>query len=176
MPGTVRIRCLDALGEREIDGLCGVLIDCVEGGASVNFMLPMTRAKAEVFWRGVAASLGQRERVVLVAEDEDDAIVGTVQVVWARPENQPHRADIAKMLVHRRARRRGVGAALLAAAELAAREAGKTLLVLDTMTGSAAERLYRGHGWQSCGRIPGYALWPGGGFGDVTILYKTLGA
>jgi GNAT superfamily N-acetyltransferase len=169
-----RIRLLPRLGEREIEGLCDVLIDCVEDGASVSFMLPMTREKARAFWRKVAVSAERGERVVLVAEDEAGAIVGTVTVVLEQPENQPHRGDVAKMLVHRRARRSGVGAALLVAAEQAAREAGKTLLVLDTVTGSAADRLYSRRGWQRCGEIPDYALWPDGRLCGTTVFYKKL--
>lgn len=174
MPGDIRVRCLDALGEREIRGLSDVLIDCVEGGASVSFMLPMPRAKAEAYWRGVAASVAREERIVLIAEDSDGVIVGTVQVIWAQPENQPHRGDVAKMLVHRRARRQGAGAALLEAAERGALSAGRTLLVLDTVTGSDAERLYTRHGWQRCGEIPHYALWPDGRQCPTTIFYKLL--
>ena len=111
------MRRLETLSSREFGGLCDVLIDCVEGGASVSFMHPMTLAKAAEFWRGVAASMARGERALVVAEDEHGAIIGTAQAVWAQPENQPHRADIAKMLVHRRARRLGVGAAVLEAAE-----------------------------------------------------------
>jgi GNAT superfamily N-acetyltransferase len=138
------------------EALAEVLMDCVEGGASVSFMHPLPRAKALAFWEGVLASAARGERIVLVAEDVDShTIVGTVQVVLAMPDNQPHRADVAKMLVHRRARRRGLGAALMQAAEAAAREAGKTLLVLDAVTGGDAERLYERLGWQRCGVIPG---------------------
>jgi GNAT superfamily N-acetyltransferase len=151
-----------------------VLIDCVEGGASVSFMLPMTRAKAESFWRAVAADVVKGKRLVLAAEDESDSIVGTVQIVLEQPENQPHRADVAKMLVHRRARRRGVGAALLAAAEQRSLAAGKTLLVLDTVTGTDAARLYARHGWHRCGEIPNYALWPDGRPCPTTIYFKSL--
>lgn len=172
--GDIRIRALEAIGEREIQGLSDVLIDCVEGGASVSFMLPMTRAKAEAFWRSTSASLARGERVVLVAEDATGTIAGTVQVVWAQPENQPHRGDVAKMLVHRRVRRLGVGAALLAAAERCAVDAGKTLLVLDTVTGSDAERLYTRQGWQRCGEIPNYALWPDGTPCATTVFFKLL--
>src|SRR5206468_7150264 len=111
----IRIRCLQTIAEREIEGLSDVLIDCVEGGASVSFMLPMSRAKADAFWRSTAASVARGERVVLAAEDET-GIVGTAQIILAQPENQPHRGDLAKMLVHRRARRRGVGGELLEAA------------------------------------------------------------
>jgi len=130
----IRIRI--AADEPELaSALADVLIDCVEGGASVSFMWPLPLPKAIAFWQSVIESARRSERVLLVAEEvASGAIVGTVQVVFAIPENQPHRADVAKMLVHRRARRRGLGAALMRAAEAAARTAGKTLLVLDTVT------------------------------------------
>jgi GNAT superfamily N-acetyltransferase len=174
VPGVVQIRRLATIGDREIDGLSDVLIDCVEGGASVSFMFPMSRAKAEAFWRRTSASAARGERLVLAAEDTAGAIVGTVQVILDQPENQPHRGDLAKMLVHRRARRQGVGATLLAAAERHALDAGKTLLVLDTVTGSDAERLYAREGWQRCGEIPEYALWPDGRPCATTIFFKFL--
>jgi GNAT superfamily N-acetyltransferase len=170
----IRIRRLDSIGRREVECLGDVLIDCVEGGASVSFMLPMTRAKADAFWEGVAAGVARGERVVIVAEDDDGRIVGTVQLILSQPENQPHRADVAKMLVHRRARRRGVAAALLEAAERSAADAGKALLVLDTVTGSDAERLYARHGWVRVGVVPNYALWPDGRFCATTFFYKSL--
>ena len=173
MPGAIQIRCLQAIGDREIQGLSDVLIDCVEGGASVSFMLPMSRAKAETFWQSMSTSLARGERVVLAAEDADGTIVGTAQVILKQPENQPHRGDLAKMLVHRRARRRGIGGALLAAAERRALEAGKTLLVLDTASGDA-ERLYARQGWQRCGQIPNYALWPDGTPCATTFFFKFL--
>ena len=155
--------------------LADVLIDCVEGGASVSFMWPLARDQALAFWQSVIDSAQRGERIVLVAEEiNSGAIVGTVQVVFAVPDNQPHRADVAKMLVHRRARRRGLGAALIQAAEAAARQAGKTLLVLDTVTDGPAERLYARQGWQRLGMIPGYALWPNGALCDTTYFYKTL--
>lgn len=169
-----QVRCLETIGDREIKGLSDVLIDCVDGGASVGFMLPMSRAKAEAFWYSVSASVTRGERVVLIAEDSAAAIVGTVQVILNQPENQPHRGDIAKMLVHRRVRRQGVGEMLLAAAERRALSAGKTLLVLDTVTDSDAERLYLRHGWQRCGQIPNYALWPDGKPCPTTIYFKFL--
>ena len=172
MTDAIRIRCLDTIGEREIQGLSDVLIDCVEGGASVSFMLPMTRAKAETFWRNAAAGVARGERVVLSAEDET-GIVGTVQIILAQPENQPHRGDLAKMLVHRRARRRGIGEALLVAAERSALDAGKTLLVLDTASDDA-ERLYARQGWQRCGIIPNYALFPDGRPCATTYFFKSL--
>lgn len=173
MTDAIQIRCLKTFGGREIQELSDVLIDCVEGGASVSFMFPMTRAKAEAFWRSVAASAARNERAVLAAEDTVGTIVGTVQVIWAQPENQPHRADLAKMLVHRRARRHGIGAALLAAAEQRALSAEKTLLVLDT-AGGDAERLYARQGWRRAGIIPNYALWPQGGFCATTVFFKSL--
>ncbi len=166
------VRRLDTLSSREFGGLCDVLIDCVAGGASVSFMHPMTLAKAADFWRSVAASLARGERALLIAEDEG-GVIGTAQVVWAEAENQPHRADIAKMLVHRRARRAGVGAAVLTAAERAAADAGKTLLVLDTAS-TDAERLYERRGWQRVGTIPNYALWPDGGQCATVVYYKRL--
>jgi len=169
----IRIRYLQTIGDREIQGLSDVLIDCVEGGASVSFMLPMSRPKAEAFWRTVAASVARGERLVLAAEDDAGVIVGSVQVILAQPENQPHRGDLAKMLVHRRARRRGIGAALLAAAERSALSVGKTLLVLDTASGDA-ERLYARQGWKRCGQIPNYALWPDGTPCATTTYFKLL--
>ena len=150
------------------EALADVLLDCVEGGASVGFMHPLPRAKAVAFWQNALDSAARGERVVLVAEDAA-GIAGTVQVVLAMPDNQPHRADIAKMQVHRRARRRGLGEALMRAAEDAARGAGRTLLVLDTVTGSDAERLYTRLGWKRCGEIPGYALWPTGGLCGTAV-------
>lgn len=173
MTDGLQIRRLEILGDREIEGLSDVLIDCVEGGASVNFMLPMTRSKAEAYWRSMSQSVARGERVVLAAEDGAGIIVGTVQVVWAQPENQPHRGDLSKLLVHRRARRRGVGAALLVAAESCSLDAGRTLLVLDTADDSA-ERLYVRQGWQRCGEIPNYALFPDGRPCATTFFFKAL--
>lgn len=156
--------------------LADILIDCVHGGASVSFMTPLTRDKAELFWTGVADGVISGGRRVLVAEDPSSGdLLGTVQVLLAQPENQPHRGDIAKMLVHRRARRRGIGARLMQAAEDAARADGKTLLVLDTATGSDAERLYQRMGWIRVGTVPGYALWPDGQPCATTYFYKVLG-
>jgi len=174
MSETFRIRRA-APAPEEIEGMADLLVDVVEGGASVGFMLPLPRARAVAFWRDVLASAARGERVVLVAEEvASGAIVGTVQVVLAMPDNQPHRGDVAKMLVHRRARRHGLGAALMRAAEAAAREAGKTLLVLDTVTGGDADRLYTRLGWKRLGDIPGYALWPGGGLCSTTVFYRQL--
>ncbi len=172
-PTDVRIRRLEQLTSGELRGLSEVLIDCVQGGASVSFMLPMTPAKAEAYWRGVEAGIARTELVLLAAEEPDGTIVGTVQLLIDQPENQPHRGDLAKMLVRRSARRRGIGTALLTAAEREARQLGKTLLVLDTASGDA-ERLYARGGWQPVGVIPDYALWPRGGTCATTIFYKRL--
>jgi len=168
------IRRLHTVSENEIAGLADVLIDCVEGGASVSFMLPLERERAVVFWRRVADAVAQGQRGLFVAEDSE-GVCATVQLIFDLPENQPHRADLAKMLVHRRARRRGVAAALMRAAEAAARECGRTLLVLDTVTGGDAERLYARLGWNRVGVIPNYALFPQGGFCSTTVFYRNLG-
>ncbi len=166
------VRRVHAVDDAEMGGLADVLVDCVEGGASVSFMHPLTRERAMAFWRDVARGVAAGERVLLVATDEQ-GVCGTVQVALGQPENQPHRADLTKMLVHRRARRRGLGGALLHAAEAAARECGKTLLVLDTAN-ATAERLYTRAGWVRVGVIPGYALWPQGGLCDTTVYYRDL--
>jgi len=171
---TWHLRRLYTVGEAELDALAGVLLDCVEGGASVSFMPPLTRERAMTFWRQVAAGVAAGERALLVAEDIE-GLCGTVQLVLQQPENQPHRADLAKMLVHRRARRRGLGAALMRAAEATARDCGKTLLVLDAVTGGDAERLYQRLGWQRVGVIPDYALMPDGKPCSTTVFYRQLG-
>jgi GNAT superfamily N-acetyltransferase len=157
-----------------IEGLAEVLLDCVEGGASVSFMLPLPRRKATGFWQGVADGVARGERALLVAEDSAGRIVGTVQMITSQPENQPHRADVAKLLVHRRARRGGVARQLMLALEDAARDEGKTVLVLDTATGGNAERLYERLGWQRVGVVPNYALMPDGGPCATTFFYKHL--
>lgn len=169
-PGEARER----IGE-----LADVLIDCVEGGSSVGFMSPLSRARAEAFWLRVAEGAAAGDRVVLAAEEtEADGrparIIGTVQVLLAGYENQPHRGDIAKMLVRRSARRRGLGERLMRAAEAAALEAGRTLLVLDTVPGTPAERLYLRRGWTPVGVVPGFALMPDGGECDTRFFYKRL--
>ena len=170
------VRALSVREAREsVSALSAVLIDCVEGGASIGFMAPLAREKADAFWRGVTEAVAADDRILLVAEDRASGeILGTVHVVLGQPENQPHRADVSKMLVHRRARRQGLGAALMRAAEDAARAVGKTLLVLDTCSGSDAERLYERLGWTRVGLVPGYALWPDGRLGDATIFYKPI--
>ncbi len=170
--GSLRVRRVFRLSDGEARGLASVLIDCVEGGASVGFMLPLSEERALAFWRRIGSDVARGMRVLLVAEDES-GIVGTVQVVLEQPENQPHRADISKMLVHRRVRRGGMGAALMRAAGEAARQAGKSLLVLVTASGEA-ERLYTRLGWTLVGVIPDYALWPGGGLCPTSVFYRML--
>jgi GNAT superfamily N-acetyltransferase len=168
-----KIRRLNQVDPPDLAQLAEVLIDCVEGGASVSFMLPLTRERALAFWEKVARSVAAGERVLLVATDTA-GICGTVQLILDLPENQPHRADVAKMLVHRRARRRGLGEALMKAAESAARECGRTLLVLDTVTGDTGSRLYERCGWVRAGDIPNYALYPSGGLCSTTYYYRDL--
>ena len=170
----MNIHRLTAASDAQVEALAALLVDCVEGGASVSFMLPLTLERARAFWQRVAAGVRSGERALLIAEDRDGTIVGTVQLVLDQPENQPHRADLAKMLVHRRARRQGVGEQLMQAAEGLARQCGKTLLVLDTVTGSDAERLYVRLGWQRVGVIPDYALWPQGGLCATTYYYRRI--
>lgn len=157
-----------------VEALADLLIDCVAGGASVSFMWPLPREKALAFWRAVAEGVARGERVLLIAEDREGQIVGTVQMIVSLPDNQPHRGDIAKMLVHRRARRRGIAQRLMAAMDAAAREEGKSVLVLDTVTGGDAERLYARAGWQRVGEVPKYALMPDGEFCGTTFFYKHL--
>jgi GNAT superfamily N-acetyltransferase len=169
----IAIRQVRTVGDREVAGLAQLLVDAIDSGAGVSFLHPLEPERAHAFWRDVADDVASGRRVLLVAED-DAGIVGTVQLVLAQPENQPHRADLAKMIVHRRARRRGLGAALLEAAEQLARDCGKTLLVLDTNTGGDAERLYLRMGWVRVGEIPGYSVQPRGGLRATTVFYKTL--
>ena len=169
------VRRLLAVNDAQVEGLADVLIDCVEGGASVSFMLPLTRDRAVAFWRRVASDVAAGSRALLVAEDAD-GICGTVQLVFDLPENQPHRGDLAKMLVHRRARRQGLGQALMRAAEATAIDCGKTLLVLDAVTGGDAARLYERLGWVRVGDVPNFALYPDGGYCSTTYYYRDLAA
>jgi GNAT superfamily N-acetyltransferase len=172
---TWTVRRLHTVDEAHVEALADVLIDCVEAGASVSFMHPLTRDRAVAFWRRVADGVAAGHRALLVAEDAD-GLCGTVQLLFDLPENQPHRGDLAKMLVHRRARRQGLGAALMHAAEQTARDCGKTLLVLDAVTGGDAARLYERLGWVRVGDIPRYALMPRGGFCSTTVYYRDLTA
>lgn len=166
------VRRLAAPTGDELDALAEVLLDCVAAGASVGFMADLTLPRARAFWRRIGAEVARGDRALLVAET-GGGIVGTVQLVLAQPDNQPHRADLAKMLVRRNARCRGAGAALLQAAEAEAVRLGRRLLVLDTAS-PEAERLYRRHGWLRCGTVPGFALLPHGGLCDTTFFYRCL--
>jgi ribosomal protein S18 acetylase RimI-like enzyme len=159
--------------EAAVPGLAEVLADCVAGGASVNFMAGFTRDDAAAYWRDAAREAARDGRVFFAARDAD-GVAGVVVLLPVRIPNQPHRAEITKLLVHRRARRAGIGEALMRAAEREARAMGRTLLTLDTAS-DAAERLYLRLGWQVAGRIPGYALLPDGSPCATTLLYKSLG-
>ena len=161
------------LDDSQVEALASVTIDCVEGGASIGFMNPLTRDRALSFWRWTSHRVSSGERALLIAEDKD-GICGTVQLIMALPENQPHRAEITKMLVHGRARRQGVGAALMRAAEGVARENSKTLLVLDAVTGGDAARLYEKLGWVRVGDVPNFALMPDGAGCSTTFYYKRV--
>jgi GNAT superfamily N-acetyltransferase len=156
-----------------LSALAEVLVDCVEGGASVSFMWPFTQPEAEAFFRKVADGVAKSERILLAAF-ADSKLVGTVQIVTAMPPNQPHRADVAKLLVHRSARGRGVGSLLMQHVEQEAKAVGKSLLVLDTVTGGDAERLYERLNWVKGCVIPRYAYFPDGRSGDTTIFWKKI--
>ena len=174
-PLSVTLRRLDgAAAAACVPALAEVLLDCVAGGASVSFLHSLSREQAEAFWRGVAEGVGRGERALLVAEAADGTLLGTVQLILAQPDNQPHRADVAKMLVHRSARRQGIAQRLMQAADDTARAEGRRVLVLDTVTGGDAERLYARSGWQAVGVIPDYALWPDGRLCSTTYFYKHL--
>ncbi|WP_221031821.1 GNAT family N-acetyltransferase [Actomonas aquatica] len=167
------IRLLSDPLPHELEQLASVLHDCVNGGASVSFMAPYSLDDAHKFWERIAMDVRAGQKALLVAEDEL-GICGTVQLHLDLPPNQPHRADLAKMLVHRRARRRGLGEALMRAAEAEAIARGKNLLVLDTVTGSTADRLYTRLGWVRVGEIPRYALMPDGEPCPTTYFYRDL--
>jgi GNAT superfamily N-acetyltransferase len=171
---TPAIRRVDRIDAALLEGLAMLTKNCVDGGASIGFMQPFTLERAKAFWRKVADAVAAGERALLVAEDEH-GVCGTVQLIFDLPDNQPHRADLAKMQVHHRARRHGLGASLLAAAEATARASGKSLLVLDAVTDGDAARLYARHGWVRVGDIPNYALFPQGGYCSTTYFYKDLG-
>ncbi len=169
---TILIRRLDSPTADDIDGLAAVLVDCVDGGASVSFVRPLSSERAVAFWRGVADDVQRRSRVLIVAQ-QGDIIVGTVQLAMAAAENQQHRADLCKMLVLRSARGRGIGAQLIRSAENAARDAAKSLLVLDTAN-TDAEPLYARMGWVKVGVIPGYTMLADGEMRDTAYFYRDL--
>jgi GNAT superfamily N-acetyltransferase len=157
------------VSEDDIEGLALLLLDATAGGASVGFLDGTKVESAKAWWRAFMASAA----VVLVVRD-DDGITGTVQLRPAPMPNQRHRADVAKLLVHRRARRQGLGAMLMQEIERRAKSSSFTLLTLDTKRGDAAESLYRRSGWNEVGVVPGYALNPDGSLCDTVIFYKNL--
>ena len=161
------------IADSALDQLADVLVDCVAGGASVSFMSPFSHDSALGFFRKVAGSVAAGDTVLLAAR-VDGKIVGTVQLGLDTPPNQPHRADIKKMLVHRAARGRGIGAALMAHVEEEARRHGRWLLVLDTVPGENGHRLYSRAGWTQTGLVPDYALFPDGRLCDTAIMWKRL--
>lgn len=170
----VEIRRLTAdEGRQHLDALAEVLVDCVEGGASVSFLSPLSSDDAAAFFEEVLEDVRNADRILLAAF-LDSKLVGTVQILLAMPPNQPHRADVAKLLVLRSARGLGVGRRLMEHVEETSRLAGKALLVLDTATGGAGERLYTSMGWTRVGVIPQYALYPDGAWCDTTIFWKQL--
>ena len=170
----IEIRRLEGAELRErLDDLAAVLVDCVEGGASVSYMAGLSPAEARAVFAGYAVEVDAGRRLLLAAL-ADGAVVGTVQVVFAQQPNQPHRGEIAKLLVHRTARGRGIAKELMRRAEDEARAEGKTLLVLDTVTGDPAYRLYEQLGWTRVGDVPDYALYPDGRFCATTFFYKRV--
>jgi ribosomal protein S18 acetylase RimI-like enzyme len=175
MMAEMRIRTVDADETRKLaEQLAGVLVDCVDGGASVSFTAPLRMSRAVQFWMNVADQIAQGDRILLVAESNGGRVMGTVQIVIGQPENQPHRADVSKLLVHRDFRRQGVAGRLMAEVDVVAAHSARTLLVLDTETGSDAERLYSRSGWTRAGIIPDYALRPFGGLAATSYFYKRL--
>lgn len=171
----LEIRQLTAAeGRRYVGELADVLCDCVQGGASVSFMASLSKAEAESFFEKVVDDVQKGVRILLAAFI-GSKLVGTVQIATATPPNQPHRADVAKLLVHRSARRHRIGRQLMERVEEVSRRVGKTLLVLDTVTGDPAEKLYASLGWNRVGVIPRYALYPDGAWCDTTVFYKQLG-
>ena len=169
------IHIADAVTARAtIPSLCDVLSDCVQGGASLGFMLPFEPKDAGGYWAQVADEVEGGRTILAIAETEGK-VVGTVQVGLATKPNQPHRGDLMKLLVHRSARGRGLSRLLMDAVEAEAASRGRTLLVLDTATGSEAESIYPRFGWQRVGTIPDYAMWPQGGLCGTTLFYKRIG-
>jgi GNAT superfamily N-acetyltransferase len=161
-----------AMQERRSE-LVDLLADAIEGGASMNYVLPFRREDLDAYWKGVAVDVEHRARVVLAIID-GGCVKGSVQLVPCRKPNQPHRADVEKLLVLSTYRQRGAGTALMSAVEHRARESGRWLLTLDTRTDSTADALYPRWGWHAVGNIPDYALDPDGKPAPCTIYWKRL--
>ncbi len=166
------IERLERIDNASLTQLTDTLIEAVAGGGSISFMHPVSNDAAIEFWRKISVSTAVGERILLVARNDRGEVVGTVQSILAQPENQPHRADIAKMMVHPRARRQGIAEALMREIETLTFAVGKTVMVLDTETDQAASHLYKKLGWQVAGSIPDYALKPHGGLCSTTYFYK----
>jgi GNAT superfamily N-acetyltransferase len=169
-------RLVGVLCDSDIDQLALVLIDCVEHGASVSFMSSLSPTQARQFWQHIATDLIVGKRVLMVARNNQQRIVGTAQAIFDLPDNQPHRADVAKMLVHSQYRRQGIAQALLIALEHHCLQAGKTLLVLDTDTNGKAYPMYKKLGWILVGDIPNFALMPDGSPCSTSFFYRDLKA
>ncbi|MBP1848042.1 GNAT superfamily N-acetyltransferase [Rhizobium petrolearium] len=169
------IRIIDTEEARAaIPDLCEVLADCIHGGASVGFMLPFAPKDGETYWQEIAGAV-EKGGIILAVAEVEGKVVGTVQVGLASKPNQPHRGDLMKLLVHRSARGLGLSRRLMDVVEAEAARRGRTLLVLDTATGSDAEKIYPRFGWERVGVIPDYAMWPEGGFCGTTLFYKRVG-
>lgn len=165
-------RLISPAADSDLRALAQLLVDAVESGAAVSFLAPLTLERAEDWWR--RAISGSHSRAIFLVARDVEGIVGTVQLHPAWAPNQPHRADIVKLLVHRRSRRTGLGTQLMETIEETARRAGFSLLTLDAKRGEAAEHLYRHIGWIPAGTIPRYALDPDGTPHDAVIFYKEL--
>jgi GNAT superfamily N-acetyltransferase len=172
VPSRIIERLAPPASDSDLRALAGLLVDAVDSGAAVSFLAPLTMEDAEAWWRRVLGTSDPRA-IFLVARDGEE-LVGTVQLHPAWAPNQPHRAEVAKLLVHRRSRRTGLGTLLMETIEDLALDAGFGLLTLDAKRGEAAERLYRRLGWTAVGTIPRYAFDPGGAPHDAVIFYKEL--
>jgi GNAT superfamily N-acetyltransferase len=165
-------RRLLIIGESDVNALCAILMDCVAEDASVGFLHPVSPQRARAYWLEVKAKVEQGD-VALLVMDDDHGIVGTVQLILQQPENQAHRAHVAKLLVHSRGRRRGIGTALMAATEELALSLQKSLIDLDTAVGPS-EVFYQRLGWSILGTVPGYALSGHGVPCDYRFFYRRL--
>jgi len=169
---SVSIERVDGATDDVVQGLAALLFDAVEDNAGISFMAGLGLDEAAAWWQKTLSSASPKA-VFLVARDEH-GMVGTVQLQPAWPPNQPHRADVAKLIVHRRARGRGIARALMQALERHARDQRLTLLLLDTCKGGAAERLYESLDWVRVGEVPRFALNPDGSPCDTVFFYKEL--
>ena len=168
------IETLDVAAAREAGALAELLCDAVDSGASVGFLPPLTDDEATAYWRSVIACVGAGSRVLVVARGDDGQVVGSAQLDLALQTNGRHRAEVQKVMVHTKARRRGIGRALMRAVEDRARQAGRTTLVLDTRQGDPSERLYAAMGYRRAGVIPAYARSANGTLHATAFYYKLL--